>query len=355
MIGLSLAWELARRGNRVTILERGDVGREASWAGAGMIPARISEHSGTETAAPLQELLALSRELHPRWSEELREQTGIDNEYTRCGAWYLAADSAETTELQAQCHAWKSAGSNAEWHAHAELPPLFGSSWAGGFFAADEAQIRNPRHLRALHAAVLANGVRIETQTEPRAIVRSSTQSIEVRTAAGTWSAAQLCVCSGAWSTALGELLAVKIPVRPMRGQILIFDSPVEVPAILNHGAQYIVPRRDGLILVGSTEEEAGFVKENTADGLAMLREFANRAIPSLASATTQQAWSGLRPASTRPWLSQAPGWDNAWIAAGHYRHGLALSAGTAVMMAAMMCGERPPVDANWFALAHNF
>lgn len=356
VIGLSLAWELARRGIRAAILERGDVGREASWAGAGMIPARISEdsgsaHSGGDTSEPLQELLVLSRELHPRWSEELRELTGIDNEYRRCGAWYLAASAAETAALRMQYDAWTAAGTAATWHERADLPPLLSPAWHAGYFAPAEAQIRNPRHLRALLAAVAAQGVRLETHTEPRAIVRRGERTIEIQTAAGRWSAAQVCLCAGAWSAGLGKLCAVELPVQPIRGQMLLLATPLEIPAIINHGPRYIVPRRDGLVLVGSTEEDTGFVKTNTAEGLAQLRTFAVQTIPDLADATERQAWSGLRPASTRPWLSRLPGWDNAWVAAGHYRHGLALSPGTAAVMAALLCGEQPPLAMDWFQL----
>lgn len=351
VIGLSLAWELSRRGIRAAILERGEVGREASWAGAGMIPPRISAHPGAETAAPLQNLLTLSRDLHPRWSAALREQSGIDNEYQRCGAWYLAADDAESHSLRSEANAWQATGENVRWHTAAELPPLLSAGWQAGFFAADEAQIRNPRHLRALHSAALARGVHIETHTAPHSIVQYGNRSIEVRTDTGRWSAAHLCLCGGAWSASLGQMLGLKIPVRPVRGQMLLLDSPVAIPAIINQGTRYVVPRRDGLALVGSTEEDAGFVKENTAAALDDLRAFATLAVPGLATAETRQAWSGLRPGSTRPWLSRLPGWDNAWIAAGHYRHGLALSPGTAKVMAALICGEQPPLAMEWFQL----
>ncbi len=356
VMGLSLAWELSRRGIRAAILERGEVGREASWAGAGMIPARISEYPGSEhphseSAVPLQELLALSRLLHPRWSAELRELTGIDNEYHRCGAWYLAASEAEATVLRMEYDAWTAAGTTAKWHERADLPPLLSPTWHAGYFAADEAQIRNPRHLRALHAAVTASGVPIETMTEPRSITRRGERAIEVQTDAGRWSAAHVCLCSGAWSAALGQMFEVELPVRPIRGQMLLLETPLAIPSIINHGPRYIVPRRDGRTLVGSTEEDAGFVKENTAKGLAELHAFAMQTIPQLAAAATLQSWAGLRPASARPWISRLPGWNNAWVAAGHYRHGLALSPGTAVCLAALICGEEPPLEMDFFEL----
>jgi glycine oxidase len=337
----------------VAIIERGEVGREASWAGAGMIPPQITwnnsskQHRST-SATPLQELLRLSRELHPRWSRELRELTGIDNEYRRCGAWYLAANGEEAAALRGQYEAWTATSSAVTWHERAALPDLF-SAWHSGYFAADEAQIRNPRHLRALHAAVTAKGVYLETQTAPRSIKRQGEQSIEIETNASRWSAAHVCLCSGAWSGELGRLLHVELPVRPIRGQMLLMQSSLAIPSIINHGPCYIVPRREGLMLVGSTEEEAGFVKENTAAGIEKLRAFAVQAIPELADAVELQTWSGLRPASERPWISRLPGWGNAWTAAGHYRHGLALSPGTAMAMAALICGEEPPLALDWF------
>jgi glycine oxidase len=163
-------------------------------------------------------------------------------------------------------------------------------------------------------------------------------------------------LAAGAWSEMLLEPLGHRPHVHPVRGQIVLFKHLV--PSALSHvltlGKEYLVPRGDGRILVGSTEEpEAGFVKANTAEGVAKLRELAIRTVPALKTADVEKCWSGLRPGSSDglPFLGPVPGWANVFVATGHFRAGVQLSLGTGRAMMELMTGKTPCVELEAFRL----
>jgi glycine oxidase len=196
-----------------------------------------------------------------------------------------------------------------------------------------------------------------------------------VVTCRGTLRAADYCICGGVWSAALASRFGIRVDIRPVRGQIALLDTSLcprptqstetgnsqTVPAtllrrVVNDGPRYLVPRDDGQVLVGSTEEEAGFVKENTAAAIAELLNFAEDLCPALGSARLVQCWSGLRPATSDglPYLGGVAGLENAYLAAGHFRQGLHLSPATAVVMSQLIRGETPEVDLGPFAVGRN-
>ncbi|MGH7139160.1 MAG: NAD(P)/FAD-dependent oxidoreductase, partial [Pirellulales bacterium] len=145
--------------------------------------------------------------------------------------------------------------------------------------------------------------------------------------------------------------------VRPVRGQMVLLTSPRPLlRSSVNAGKQYLVPRSDGRILVGSTEEDAGFDKRTTAEAVADLLNMAVRLAPPLADLSVEQCWAGLRPASHDqfPYLGRLPGYDNAYIATGHFRNGLQLSPATAVVMARLMTGAESVIDLTRFGPDRN-
>jgi glycine oxidase len=149
---------------------------------------------------------------------------------------------------------------------------------------------------------------------------------------------------AGAWSAEILEgLPGPALPLRPIRGQIEVFQTDGStVRHIFFAGKSYVVPREDGLVLIGATEEDAGFDKSVTADGLASLHQFAINLIPRLADAPVIHSWAGLRPASAvgHPILGPWAGLDRLWIATGHFRHGLQQSPGTAQLIADWIVGS---------------
>lgn len=356
VIGLSLAYELAGEGWKVRLVDRGAPGREASWAGAGILPP-----AGAGPAAdPYEQLLRLSNELHRAWSVRLREETGVDNGYRRSGGIYLARDAAAKTELDRAAEVWRRQGVAVEPLSADALalrePSLAGGAASAGLRAAwflpDETQLRNPRHLKALLAGCALRGVEIEAGVAVEDFVVRQGRVASVATSAGAIEAAQICLTSGPWTKSLLARLGIQAALKPIRGQIALLsaDRPL-LRSIVNEGSRYLVPRPDGRILVGSTEEDAGFEKLTTAGGIGGLLEFALSLAPGLKGAQLERCWAGLRPGTLdgRPYLGRLPGLENAYLAAGHFRSGLQLSTGTAAVMSRLMRGLDPQLDLTSF------
>lgn len=357
VVGLSLAYELACQGMQVGLVDRGPVGGEASWAGAGILPP-----AATHPLAPAEEQLrALANTLHAAWREQLLEETGIDNGYRVCGGLYLECKLGSDQPLATLAGQWREQSIRVEEVAGIDIgniePALADSIAANDRLAAlylpDEAQLRNPRHLKALLAACIRRGVQVHEGVEVADFVVRGSRVHSVRTTSGSMSAPRYCVTSGAWSGLLAARLGCRIELEPIRGQIaLIHDQPGRLRHVINVGHSYLVPRPDGRILVGSTEEKAGFDKRPTAAGIAGLLDFALELAPSLATARLERTWAGLRPATPDglPYVGQLPGLENAFIAAGHFRSGLQLSTGTATVLSQLIRGQQVELDLAAFS-----
>jgi glycine oxidase len=211
-----------------------------------------------------------------------------------------------------------------------------------------EAQLRNPRHLKALLASCRQRGVEVSERCELLEFDCSGGEIRGVETSQGYLTAKFYCLTSGAWTRSLLERLGIANGVFPVRGQMVLFrcERP-PLAHILNEGPRYLVPRDDGRVLVGSTEEEVGFDKRNTAEAVAELTNLARELVPALAHAAVERTWAGLRPGSfdSLPYLGKIPGLANAFVAAGHFRTGLYLSPGTAVVMSDLIRGKTPEID----------
>lgn len=352
VIGLSLAYELSRQGQRVRIVDRGAPGQEASWAGAGILPPALT---GSESD-PLAPLITLSYSLHSQWAQRLREQTGLDNGYLRCGGLYLAHDKAAAVDLRQTMSKWMQSGIQTRWLAPNEVQEIEAqircTSLAGACLLPDECQVRNPRHLKALLVACTSAGVAIQSGVPVDDFAVHNCR-VEAALAGGqAFKANRYCITGGAWTQTLLARLGRNVPIKPIRGQIVLLSSGGRVlKHVINDGHRYLVPRSDGRILVGSTEEDAGFDKRNTAEAVGGLLRFAVDLVPALGDHTIERTWAGLRPCSADglPYLGQIPGLENAFVAAGHYRQGLHLSPGTAVVMSELMSGEKPRIDLTPF------
>jgi glycine oxidase len=354
VIGLSLAYELSGRGAEVTLLERGQPGREASWAGAGILTP-----ASPAAAAPLDRLRAHSLERIARWSRELQTSTGIDNGYRRSGALELASSPEEVTALRQSAALWRAQGVTAGELSPARLAASEPALAAGIILALelpDEAQIRNPRHMQALAAACRARGVLIRSESPVTAIDARAGRVAGFATPAGAVAGDLFVVAAGPWSAAPLATLGIELPIRPVRGQIVLLACPAPpFRHILWEGSRYLVPRDDGRVLVGSTEEDAGFDPSPTAAGVAGLLDLAHRLVPGLKAARFERAWGGLRPAPAGderlPYIGAVPGHPNLFVAAGHFRAGFELSAGTALVLSDLLLGETPSVPLEAFRL----
>ena len=347
IIGLTSAYLLARAGASVGVYDRGDLGREASWAGAGILPPGNPDRAAT----PVDKLRGIGSARFPDFSAELRELTGIDNGYRKCGAIeFLTAEDADVPAVWA-----------AEGIAFTRVPPAYaqrleplGTVEGEPYLLPDCAQVRNPWHLRALVAACERAGVRLHPNAGAEAWELDRDRISAVRLASGARVVAgKYLLAAGAWSERLLGALGHRPHVHPVRGQIALLRG--EGPArVLMLGKRYLVPRGDGLTLVGSTEEpEAGFEKRTTNEGIAELLDFARQTVPVLASAALETSWAGLRPGSPDglPFVGRVPGWQNGFVAAGHFRAGVQLSIGTAQALCELLTGKPTCVPLEAFAL----
>lgn len=348
VLGLTSAWELARCGLQVTLLERGAVGTEASWAGAGMIP------PGDRTSSQGHTLAAWSAQLWPQLSGELREATGLDNGYRRCGALQFEVPGEDP--LAAAIEHWRHLDVRIEPVQSDRLPSLAGSvnpSHAPAALLPDFAQVRNPWHLRALRQGCAALGVRVLEESPVLGWDVHDGRLLAARTPAGNVSAGQFVVAAGAWTSELLRPLGCRLEIEPVRGQIVLYRAdPAMLPLVLEAGRRYLVPRDDGRILVGSTEERVGFVKATTETAVTELMDFAVDLVPGLRKFPVERTWSGLRPAAIRgrPWIGPAREFSNLFVAAGHFRSGLSNSPATARLIRQMIVGEPLSLDVAPFA-----
>ncbi|MGD9858115.1 MAG: glycine oxidase ThiO [Planctomycetaceae bacterium] len=348
VIGLSTAYELAGRGLTVTVLDAQQPGSEASWAGAGILP---PGYPG-DPQHPLSALCRATAELWPVLSAELRESTGIDNGFRRCGGiGLLPADAS--SEFRTEVEAWRNVGVRVEELSVQKLTD-YEPSLQRGFRAyrlPDQCQVRNPRHLKALEIGCSRRGVEIRAGQPVDEIERAGERVLAVRTSTNRFEAGSFLVTAGAWSRRLLAEVGCDLPIEPVRGQIVLLNlSRPEISHIIESGPRYLVPRPDGRLLVGSTEEWVGFDKRNTASAVKELLEFAESLVPQLADARFERAWCGLRPhvPDGLPCLGGVPGCRNLFVAAGHFRGGLNLSPITARVMGQLITGNPvdPPIDA---------
>lgn len=336
IIGLTSAYFLAKAGMSVAVYDRGDFGKEASWAGAGILPPGNPQRAAT----PIDKLRGIGSLRFPEFSGELLERTGIDNGYRRCGGIeFLTPEDSDVPSV------WAAEGIRFEpmtLSSAKKLEPL-GEVEGEPYLLPGCAQVRNPRHLRALLAACKQIGVRLHPNTGVVGWNFDGDQVESLRLTNGEQLIAKrFLLTAGAWSESLLEPLRVFPHVHPVRGQIALLRGK-SCSRILMCGKRYLVPRGDGLTLVGSTEEpEAVFEKRTTPEGITGLLSFARRMVPVLADATLETSWAGLRPGTPDglPFLGPVPGWENVFIATGHFRAGVQLSIGTAQVITELFTGK---------------
>lgn len=334
--GLVTAYQLLQRGASVTVLERGDVGREASWAGGGILsplcPWDYSDEVTRLASRGMAQFGALAAQLHT--------ETGVDPEYEVKGMLVLPPVDFALAQTWCESH-------SVPWHrvtAEREIPEFQGEC----LLLPDVAQARNPRLLKAMRLAVEQRGGHIVEQCEVRAFCSHAGRIRSISTSAGEFVANNLILTAGAWSQSLLGVYALPTKLKPVRGQMLLFkfDAPPLNHILLQDGF-YMIARRDGHLLVGSTLEDAGFDKTPTTEALHNLRLHAEQLIPALSGMPVIQHWAGLRPGSPGnvPVIGQHPELENLWINSGHFRYGVTMSPASAEILINEITDSQQPFD----------
>ncbi len=342
VVGLLTARELVMAGCSVKLLEAGDCGKESSWAGGGIVsPLYPWRYTPAVTA-----LAAQAQSAYPVLAEQLCRDTGIDPEWQRSGLVLLSIPDQAQAIQWAQQHA----RSLLHWNATALMQDQSGlaSDVEDAICFPDVAQIRNPRLLKALLADVKQRGVSVQTFTPVQGFRAAAGVIKAAVTAQGAVIADQFVVCSGAWSQQVLQSVAEDLPVAPVRGQMLMFAPHAHhLHRIVLRDGRYLIPRRDGRILCGSTLEHAGFDKSTTDAGYQSLWQSAVQIMPSLAQVPVEQHWAGLRPGSPAgiPRIGRVPQQQNLWVNAGHFRNGIVLAPASARLLADMLLARTPQID----------
>ncbi len=343
VIGLAIARELHKKGvKHITLLEKGAVGQESSWAAAGMLGPQAEADEG----GVFFDMTVASRDLYPAFAAELLEETGVDIELDRVGTLYLAFTDDDVTEVHERFKWQRKAGLPVEHLSAADArkaEPFISPDVRGALLFPDDWQVENRRLLAALKRYAEINGIEVHENTHVERLIVEEGSIVGAETETGTFHAAKTVLATGAW-TSLIKLGIADLPVKvePVRGQIVAFQTAKRLfQRVIYSRRGYLVPRADGRILAGSTSEKVEFDKSITESAAARLSEIALEIAPSISSLPVADQWAGLRPyaADGLPILGEIAGIDALFIATAHYRNGILLAPLTARIAADRLVG----------------
>ena len=345
--GLLVARELRAAGLSVAIVERGEVGREASWAGGGI----LSPLYPWRYDAAVTVLARWGQARYPALCSEWQALSGIDPEYRPSGL--LMLDEDEVTPALVWAPGAKAEVDGLDRRELAALAPEVQVPGRSGAWMPAVGQVRNPRLVRALQGVVERMGVVLRTGEAVEGLLASRGRVSGVATAAGQVRAGAVVVTTGAWAS---RLLApfLTVAIKPVRGQMLLYRAaPDTVGPMVLAGGRYVIPRRDGRVLVGSTLEDAGFDKRTTAAARADLEAAARAIVPALGDCPVEHHWAGLRPGSPDgvPYIGPVPAMEGLYVNAGHYRNGVVLGPAAARLLADLVLAREPIIDAAPYAI----
>jgi len=337
--GLSVALALLQRGHRVTMLDRGTVGSESSWAGGGILsPLLPWDYAEAVSALALRSMAG-----YADWVADIEELSGRDSEFWRSGM--LALDVPDPDQALAWCAAH---GMAAKWTCPQTVPLPSRVSDQNLVWLPEVAQVRNPRLVAALRVAVVKLGGVIREQCPATGVLTQDGRVTAVQTAAETFPADSVVLATGAWSGLGLAGLAATPHIRPIRGQMLLFKlQPRVLDTILYRNGLYLIPRQDGHVLVGSTLEDAGFDKSTDDATRQKLHAEAAELLPALATMHPVRHWAGLRPGSPGniPIIDRHPDFDNVFVNTGHYRYGVTMAPASAELLVDLMEDRTPAID----------
>jgi len=347
LIGLLCARELAREGARVQVVDKGIVGREASWAGGGI----LSPLYPWRYPAPVNALVRWSQQRYAAFLRQLEEETGVDPQWERSGLLILDTNERE------RALTWGSENGVSVQRLDAgalrRCEPALDPCWLEGLWLPEVAQLRNPRLLKALKSSLIRDEVEITEQTQVIRFIKEGDRVTGVVTASEQELLAdRVILAAGAWSG--GLLPCLKHRVGPVQGQMIAFKAVggLLTRIVLNQGC-YVIPRRDGLVLAGSTLEYRGFDKKTTEEGRKRLQLEAQRMVPALAEYSVEYHWAGLRPGSPEgiPIIGEHPELQNLFVNVGHFRNGVVTALASARLLTDLITGQRPIVIPDPYAI----
>ncbi len=337
LIGMLSARELTRRGMKVVLLEKGEMGQESSWAGGGILsplhPWRYSDM--------VNELAQIGHHQYAALADELLQEGGVDPEYIRNGMLVLGSEEVAAARQWAQRWSMRLEEMDST-QALQALSPGVSAQFEHGLWLPDVGQMRNPRLVRSVRASLDALGIEYHQHTPVEKLLIEQDRVQGVVANGRSWHADRVLVAGGAWSAQLLQACGEAPQISPVKGQMVLFKGE---PNLLSHillaENRYLIPRRDGRILCGSTLEHCGFDKHTSEAVKNELLASALEIFPALRELPIEHHWAGLRPGSPEgePYIGEYNGVQGLYINAGHYRNGVILGLGSAQRIAQIMTG----------------
>jgi len=344
VIGLLTARKLFLEGVDVLLLEKGPLGGESSWAGGGIIsplyPWRYDDSVNV--------LAQRSKNIYPDLCMQLSEETGKDCELITSGLFTVIAE--EEKAILDWAKTWSVDASFIDDVVSIRaIENRVGNVVDKGIWMPDVMQVRNPKFVEALKASFEFLSIPYKEHTPVEELVVKDNKVCGVRTSHGIISTDKVIIASGAWSAQFSETQA-SVDVVPVKGQMIMYKGePGLVKRIVLSEGHYIIPRRDGRILAGSTLEKIGFDKTISTDALAELHDAAIELIPLLSDLEVERQWAGLRPGTEKgiPYICQHDEVENLYVHAGHFRNGIVLGAASAELMTDIVLERMPWCDVS--------
>jgi glycine oxidase len=358
IIGLSLAIELNKQGLRVLVVDRGEPGREASWAAGGM----LVDFPG-ETRPALRELAAASARMYPEFVHQLQDESGLKIDLRSVGTLLFVDPEQDSWSVQALQSSYPLPRPLAELEPALRVADESRSQFT--ILHLNESCV-DPRHLTdAALAAARHREIDFSSGEQVLAVEVAEGKACGVRTNKTLFAAGLVVNCAGAWAgqirvgtgsssvQAEQNSTAFLVPTRPVKGQMLCVVMPQKelVRHVVRTPDVYLIPRSDGRMLIGATAEEAGFDKQTVPGTILKLRQSALDLVPKLADARILEAWAGLRPGTPDglPILGATPT-PGYFVATGHFRDGILLAPATAKVMGQVVTGQEAGIDLSKFS-----
>ncbi len=351
--GGAIAFNLAKRGMKVLVLEKDRLVSKASGAAAGMLGAQ-AELNGQ---GPLFDLAKASRAMFPNLAEELNMLSGIDIELLNKGMLKVARSSSEQRELSRIIDIHTQQGEPAEWLSGKQVKkrePALSSEITGAMYLAKDGHVSAPKLAWGFLKSASALGCVIKEGIEVHRFHYANGQIRGIATDAGDFAGDNVIVTGGAWSEKLLKQTGLQIEMYPVKGECFSVRTrePLLARTIFTENC-YLVPKKGGRIIVGATVIPYTFNQQVTLEGISGLMEHAKKLVPSIAQAEWEGAWAGIRPQTVDglPYLGEHPECRGLFVAAGHFRNGILLSPITGRVMADIVEGNPPSIDISRFKL----
>lgn len=348
--GLLSARLFSMAGANVTIVDRSHIGQESSWAGGGiLLPLYPWRQAGA-----ISQLVMPSIAAYPELAQRLIESTGLDPEYRVSGL--LMTQLADLSTAQDWCHRYAIESCPATAEQLQYFPHINDQS----LYLPGIAQARNPRLLKSLRQDLIQRGVKIVENCQIEKLILDNNRVTAIAGQSEVLAVNQLVISAGAWTADLwAQLLsnhaAIQPEIFPVKGQMVIFDAPVNtLDTMVLENDRYLIPRLDGKILCGSTVESAGFDKVTSEEAKQSLATFARELFPALESAPITHHWAGLRPGTQQgiPYIDRHPDINNLAISAGHFRNGFAMGPASAQLLYDIITNQASTLDAAPYRLS---